>query len=238
MFEKKSPKLFQICSKKRLADLTQQLEIQLRNEIDQESDDYISNIDEEKYIEYLANKYSLKTPRLDFDNIEGTTGKKLILGERFPYDFRVRKGQSYEMSTIIYHIFCNGDIELLQYHSDIYYSHTPEVFIDDENICFEIVDFYNDLERVKTSAESTINDIKTVTSKLIEGVKRYNWELERKIQHIVEERKTKINNIVQVLGIPIKKRQNLPPSYEIPTSLTRKNISLKPQIADENRNIE
>ncbi len=158
MLEKNLPKFFQIASEKRLSDLTRQSEIQLVNEIDQESDDYLSNIEEEKYLEYLSNKYSLDTPELDFDNIEGTTGKKLIPAERFPYGFSVRSGQKYERPTIIYHISCSGNIQLLQYYSDIHYSNTPEVFIDDEGLCFEVVNFYNDLEKVKYSAQSTIND--------------------------------------------------------------------------------
>jgi hypothetical protein len=238
MLEKNLPKFFQIASEKRLSDLTRQSEIQLVNEIDQESDDYLSNIEEEKYLEYLSNKYSLDTPELDFDNIEGTTGKKLIPAERFPYGFSVRSGQKYERPTIIYHISCSGNIQLLQYYSDIHYSNTPEVFIDDEGLCFEVVNFYNDLEKVKYSAQSTINDIKMVSVELIEGIKKYNWGLERKIQRLIEERKTKINNIVQILGIPIKKRQNLPSSYEIPSPHSKKNISLKPQVVNNDGKVE
>lgn len=203
-----------------------------------ESDDYINNIDTEKYVEYLSNKYSLDTPELDFDSIEGANGKKLILGERFPYGFSVRKGQSYEIPTIIYHISCSGNTQLLQYYSDIHYSNTPEVFITDGYLCFEVINFFNDLEKVKYSAQSTINDIKMVVDKLIEGINRFNWGLKRNAHHIIEERKTKINNIVQILGIPIKKRQDLSPSYEIPTSQSKKTISLKPQVISNDGNVE
>ncbi len=221
-----------------LNELTRQLEDQVINEIDQESDDYLVNIEVEKYNEYLCNKYSLNTPELNFDKIEGTTGQKLVLAEHFPYDFNVRKGNSYERPTFIYYIPCSGDINLLQFYSDIHYSNTPLVFTDEDCLCFEVIDFYSDLERIKYQAQSTINDIKMVVAKLVEGIERYNWQLKNKIKNLIERRKDKIDSITQVLGIPIKKRSNLSSSYETPKSESKRNISLKPQLKTDGGNIE
>lgn len=77
-----------------------------------------------------------------------------------------------------------------------------------------------------------------VTAKLIEGINRYNWGLQTTAKRLIEERRTKIKNIVQILGIPIRKRKDLPSSYEIPTAQSKRNISLKPQLTDKNENIE
>src|SRR5215210_6480702 len=104
--DKKSPQFFVLCAGKRLAEYTRQSDINLETEIANESDDYISKIDEASFIEYLIGKYSIDIPYLDFEGMEATTGKRMVRGENFPYGFSVRKGQSYEIPTFIYYIPC------------------------------------------------------------------------------------------------------------------------------------
>lgn len=230
--------IFHICSKESIGIYIRDLSSAFKDEIDKESDDYINNIDEDKYVKFLLGKYSIAVPNLYFDIIEASTGKKIIPAEHFPHGFRVWKGEKYEKPTIIIHIPFTGNVELLCYHAGITYRNPPEVFIEDENLCFEIIDFYNDLQRVNNDCQVKINNIKTLSSEVIREINQYNYYLEEKIKTHIKERKTKIENIVQILGIPIKKRQNLSSSYEIPTNQTKRNISLKPQVTNETGNIE
>lgn len=152
--EEKSPKTFKICAQTRLAEYLRQRNMELVAQIDQESDDYINNVDEVGYIEYLVNEYSLDTPYLDFDSIEASTGKKLVPAEQFPYgQFDVRRGRSYQRGIVIYHIPSNGDVNLLPYYSDNYVvDNGPIGYIEDGCLCFQIIDFYDDLEKVKLFA--------------------------------------------------------------------------------------
>jgi len=233
-----SHKFFRICSKESIGIYIRDLSIALKNEIDQESDDYVNTVDEEKYIGYLVGKYSIPAPSLGFNNIEASTGRKIVASEDFPYGFITWKGEKYEKPTIIIHIPCEGDIELLHYNTGYGYQNTPEVYIEDGNLCFEIVDFHNDFKIINQYRQSVINDIKTIGSELVKEIARYNYSLESNIRGIISDRKTKIENIVQILGIPIKKRQDLSSSYEVPTSQSKRNISLKPQVTDNNGNIE
>lgn len=234
------PQKFKICAEKRLTELLRQQEAKLEAQIDQESDDYISNVDEEAYVKYLVDEYSLDTPYLDFDNISASTGKKLVPAEQFPYgQFNVRKGHSYQKGVVIFHIPCNGDVNLLPYYSDNFIvDNGPLGYIQDECLCFEIIDFYDDLTRVKQLSQPVISNIKTLASKLIREIKNYNYSLDWEVRRKIEERKNKIKNIVQVLGVPIRKRENLPASYAIPTHRSRKPISLKPQAAVQGGKIE
>lgn len=238
--DKSPPKIFKICAQKRLSEYSHQRDIKLAEQIDRESDDYINNVDEAVYIEHLVNEYSLDTPYLDFESIEASTGKKLVPAEQFPNgQFNVRRGQSYQRGTVIYHIPCSGDVNLLPYYSDNYVvSNGPVGYIEDEHLCFEVIDFYDDLERVKLFAQPVLNSIKTVSSKLIRETENYNYNLEIRIKHLLAERKKRIKDIVQVLGVPIKKRENLPSSYAAPTTRSRKTISLKPQVARQGSEIE
>jgi len=233
-------KSFQLCSEKKLSELTRELYSQFQNEIDQESDDYIVNVDEERFLEYLVGKYSINTPYLDFNNIKANTGKTIILGENFPYPMalNVQRGKKYERPTIIYYVPCTGDTNLLRYQTNTIYSPCPTVFIDDGCLCFDFVNFHNDLERIKNHAPRVINDIKTIHSNLIKEIENFNYNLRHNIRNKIQARKSTIESIIQILGVPIKKRSNLSDSYIIPDAQSKVNISLKPQISSENSGIE
>ncbi|MEJ7578320.1 MAG: hypothetical protein WKF74_15095 [Pyrinomonadaceae bacterium] len=237
---KHSPKYFKICAEKRLNEFLHQQDVKLEAQIDQESDDYINNVDEASYIKYLSDRYSLDTPYLDFDKREVSSGRKNVPAEDFPYgQFNVRSGRSYLMGVVTFHIPCSGDVNLLPYYSDNFLVHNgPIGYTEDNHLCFEITDFYDDLERVKLSSHSVINNIGTLSSGLIREIEEYNYGLERKIKRFIEERKKKISSIVQVLGVPIKKRENLSSSYAVPTPESRKFVSLKPQVVDHGNKIE
>lgn len=230
---------FKICAEKRLAKYLQQRDKELLEQIERESDDYISNVDEPRYIQYLVDEYSLDTPSLDFDNVEASTGKKLVPAEQFPGGFHVRRGESYLKGTVIYHIPCSGDVDLLEYYPDDFIvDYGPVGYIEDGHLCFEVIDFYDDLERLKPALKQQLNSIRTISSKLIQAVENYNYNLKYQVKQLLGERKRRINNIVQVLGVPIKRRENLPPSYTLPAPRSRKNISLKPQVSGHGGGVE
>lgn len=235
------PKMFKICADKRLNEYLRQQDNRLAAQIENETDDYINNVDEASYIKYLVDEYKLDTPYLDFDNKSASTGQTLVPSEHLQSygHFNVRRGQSYPRGTIIYHVPCSGDVSLLQYYTDNYVvERGPVGFVEDGCLCFEIIDIFDDLARVKNLAEGDIKSIRVLSSKLIGEVENYNYGLEWKIKHLLENRKQKINNIIQVLGVPIRKRENLSSSYSLPTPYSRNNISLKPQVTKQGGNIE
>lgn len=239
MNQMRAPATFSICAEKRLTEYTRSQDAKLQAQIDKESDDYISNVDEAEYIKYLVDEYSLDTPYLDFDNIKASSAKRLVRAEHFPGNFHVRRGESYPKGAIIYHIPSSGDANLLVYYPDTYVvSGGPEGYIEDNHLCFEIIDFYDDLAKVKLFAQPIINSIKTLSSNLIREINNYNYNLELNIRLLIGERKKRINNIVQVLGVPIKKRENLPSTYTVRTPHTRKNLSLKPQVVSQGNKVE
>lgn len=228
-----SPTQFKICAEKRLAEYLRERNAKLETEIDREFDDYINNVDEQAYVNYLVKEYWLDTPYLDFSNITASTSKKRVAAEDFPpFPFNIRPGHSYEKGVVVFHIPCGGDVNLLPYYTDGYVvDHGPLGFIQDGCLCFEVIDFFDDMARVKQSAQGTIQNISTLASRLIGEIENHNHILEWKIRRTIEERKNKIKNLVQVLGVPIRKRERLSTSYDVPNLTSRKNISLKPEAA-------
>ncbi|PYS69937.1 MAG: hypothetical protein DMF69_15245, partial [Acidobacteria bacterium] len=94
----------------------------------------------------------------------------------------------------------------------------PSGFVQDGELCFEIINFYQDIARVKRTSESIIRDIKTLTAKLVEELEKYNDSLRWSTRQRLKDRKKKLNDIVQVLGVPLKKSR--PPAI-IPAQLTQ-----------------
>jgi len=84
------------------------------------------------------------------------------------------------------------------------------------------------LAQIKQAAQATLNKIQPKYQKLIQKIADYNYSLRGSIEHTLEARKQRIESIVKVLGVPIKKQTNLPTSYDIPTPPKVKTIAVKP----------
>jgi hypothetical protein len=78
-------------------------------------------------------------------------------------------------------------------------------FIEGCDLSFEIINFYEDYDRVRKGRDSVVSNIKTVTSKLITELEQYNYNLQWSIGQKLQDRKRKIQDITQVLGVPIRK---------------------------------
>lgn len=230
------PTRFVLCSKANLSELTSSLFRAVEKEIDTELDDYIVGVDLSEYSQYLLNKYSLYMPTLDYEKVEASNSRRKIPAERFPFNHIVERGKSYERPTIIFHIPFQGDEKLFHYHTGVIYG-APEVFVSDGCLCLELVDFNNDLERIGQDRQTCELHIKRALNPLEAAVDQFNYSLAHNIENRLRIRKQKIEDIVRVLGVPIKRRENLTGSYTIPSMIdVKKNISLKPFANEEQGN--
>lgn len=228
----KTPEWFTIFGEKPLSEFLSVQNRKLQSVIQQESDDYISNINEEEFVSFLVEQLSIIPPVLDFNNVSGSSTTRLIPAERFPSGFDVCRGNSYPKDVFIYHIPYDGDIQLLQYDPEVYIDDLNNVrgYIQDAHLCFEIIAFYNDFSQIKQNAQSRLNKIQEKYSQLISKVFDYNYTLKWNVERIIEDRKQRIDTIVKILGVPIKKQENLPQTYEIPTPQRTKHLAIKPQV--------
>lgn len=199
-----SSSLFKICSERRLAEYLRMQDSKLETCIDRDSVNGLSNINDPMYIQELVARYSLAVPYLHFDNIAALPIKRLIPADRFPPNFDVSPGHGYEKQVVIFHIRCSGDPSLLMYYSDDFIAEGgPSGFIRDDCLCFEIINFFDDLERVKKIKERIINEIKTLSGKLIEKIESYNQTLQWKVHSLMEERSHKLSKLSEILGTSI-----------------------------------
>ena len=196
-------------------------ERKIRSQIEKESEDYILNVNEIEYIDYLVSEFSIDIPTIDFEGVYITDYERKFSVKDFP------------RQVIIYHLPCTCDPQLFGYTPDTYIRWTVDVFIEDRSLCFEIINVDKNAWKIKQEAGQIIDNIKTQLGYFTQQIESYNVQLRKMIERIFRERKQIFLDNYQVLAsldVPIKKREDLPQTYAIPTPQTRKSIIDKPEV--------
>src|ERR1051326_7244577 len=92
----------------------------LRKEVETANKDYLLQVNDTEYIDYLVNKYKFRTLKLDFDKIAVSYADEMVEGKRFPQGFAAQfhPNQKFPVQVITYHIPYLGDTELLKLSVD------------------------------------------------------------------------------------------------------------------------
>ena len=203
--------------------------------IKNKSEDYILNVNETEYVNSLVGEYSVSPINIDFGDVSVTDYEKQIPAEDFPRNFYVRPGESYPKLAVIYHLPYTGNVYLLECYPSTRILFTTEVFLDNQCLCFEVVSLTENIEEIKGKAEQILDDLKTQHGYLVSEVDRFNDSLPTVVKQLFQERRQRLlkkNEKVASLGVPIKKRENLPKTYDIPTPEFRKSVNVEPQVTE------
>lgn len=193
----------------------------IRSCIEKESEDYILNVNEIEYINYLVDKFTIDIPSIDFAGVCVTH-----------YEKRFSSRDSLKQ-VIVYHLPCTGNIDLLRYSPDPRLVWTTSVYMKDQCLCFEIVRLGNDEQEIERDAHDTMKYLETQLSHLTHQIKDYNTRLHETIEKMFRARKQGFldnNRILASLNVPIKKREDLPQTYAVPTPEIRKRITPQPVV--------
>lgn len=200
---------------------------ELQDKIYKETPQYLLNINDQEYLNYLESSYSVDTLIIRFDQVSVSSREELIAAEYFPNFFGVRRGKSYPKQVITYHIPFSGNHELLRCIPSTRILWTREVYIEDRCICFDIIDFYGDGDRVKQEANNILSSIKTQVGHLVTEVENYNKGLRDQANGTLSTRRKQLT-VLASLGVPIRKSDNVPETFAVPT--VRKKVVTKPTI--------
>lgn len=202
-----------------------------------EKENYILNVNEADYIKHLESNNLLEIPDLFFDKVYVDSYEKEIPSRHFPRSFSVRESKSYSKPVIVYHIpFSGNTSEFFQYKpSSGWIMWSTDTFIQDNALCFEIVQFYDDPEKIKKEAEEIIDKIKRNYLCLKKHCENFNQELSSFIKEgldQIKEKHSSKSDFMAALGVPIKKKEDTPKTFSVPAPKTREKITVKP-IASE-----
>jgi len=208
---------------------------EIKHRIENESEEYILNVGEEQYIEYLANEFLLDIPEIHLDKVYVDTYEKEIPGSYFPMEFMITNPhKTFKKDIIVYHIPYSGSIDLLKFRPSTWSTmsgYEIQINRQSKTIVLEYINFYNDAEKIKREFDNSVRHILTSYEYLKRDIEAYNNGLEGYIRSTIIARRQQINrkrNFLSSLGVPIKKRENTPQTFAIPKPKLREKISIKP----------
>lgn len=219
---------------------TNQLEYLLKQEVSKRiqslKDDYVLNVSEIEYVNYLTEEMRIECPEVQFENCSVETRRVLMPNEYLPMFIKFSCHEDLERTVYRLCIPLSGDKEVLRYlpsqfllsgsghfcfdHNEIYVD-IPDVNGNGENVAREIQTYKNDLERM-------IGFLKT-------DIERINKSISIYIPKVFKNRKEKIlkeQQVIANLGIPIKSKAETNKTYSIPT--VERRIE-KPMVCDHRK---
>lgn len=212
---------------------------EIQRTIDQESENYILNVNETEYIDHLVQKHRLEPPLVLFDECFADSYEADIPAERFPMTFHVRAGEKYKRQIIQYFIPVSGQISLMNYSpssSITLGGGGANFYIQSESLVTEIINLYNDPAKIKSEYENEVRGLNRNYGTLIKDIEEYNSRLKPTIKHLFDTRKKNVlskNDLMAALGVPLKKRDNTSNTYSIPRPQTREKITIKPTVNEQ-----
>lgn len=216
---------------------------EILNEIQYKGDNYILNVSENEFAEYLTQNRKIDFPELHFENVFIDKYEKEIPAESFPGAFNVYSGKKYTRDVIIYHIPYSGDINILSNKAVSGYSlsGSTTVGVDNKSITVEIINFYNDPEKIKTSFAEQKRYILSDYDFIQKDCNRFNNELLDFALKNIQDRKNKTlqtNNLMASLGVPLKKNKDVSTTFSVPKPELRKKIKIEPKVYEDGFNPE
>lgn len=186
---------------------------EIYNEIRSKTDNYILQVDEKDFIDYLVDKYSFNLLTFHFD----------------------KESIEEKNNTITYYLPFEGDEELLKYRPNRHLLWIKQTFIQEGCVCFNI-DYINDSERIIHEIDTIKNNIKEQYINLEKEVKGYNSSLPERITSYFKSYKNEIiqkNNNIASIGIPLRRKNNAQ-TYAVSTPKKKKIIHIEPKITENN----
>lgn len=211
------------------------------SEIESTSENYILTVSEEQYSEYLTNKYSVELPEIHFSEVYADHYEKEVFAEDFPNGFHVYPGEKYKKQVIQFFVPISGNPEVLKYFPGINSitigGGITNFEVENSNLKLEVIDFYNDPNKVKQFFDENVNNSHRKYDDLISDLKMFNSSLSSHITGKIRERKTKFlqkNEFMSSLGVPLKKKFDTSETFSVPKPHLRTKINIiKPSISNE-----
>lgn len=192
--------------------------------INSQPDDYVLNVNKEEYISHIISEYTITPLEIHIDQLSASTYEAQIPSEHHPNSYNVHSGKSYPKDVIKYHLPFTGDTKLLKVRASSYTMSPPRITIENGCICFEIVNFNLEPQRIKQQAESTVNSITSQNNNTTKDLNVFNAQVEGIANQTFDARKEQLlkkNDLMSSLGVPLCKASDTPNTFSVPTRRTK-----------------
>jgi hypothetical protein len=210
----------------------------VKKEIENFERDYLLNASEGDLIKYLSDKYFLDPPTLCEDDICVHDQSEADIDvsrdpDRIIFN-RSRPVYVKEVSITIAIPF-DGDGELFNYRPSTFSLNPPRAEINGQEVHLIYQKAEHDAEKLKEIYTRDVGNIKQHLSWIKRDVENFNKSLEELIRGIIKQRKEKLLKdlgLVGKLGIPIRRRNDIPKTYSVP-EIRRKPKIERPKITEK-----
>jgi hypothetical protein len=206
----------------------------LQNEIDAEDEDYILNVSETDYVSHLGEKYAFNAPVLDVDGIYVDDRRQLEIDVRD--DPRYIGGRLKALS-ITFAVPYTGDADFFSYQPNPHLMYDFEAQIGKRHVRFEWRGGVGEsTERIESGYKRTLQAIATELERLKSQADNWNAGLEDRVLQLLAQRRERIlsdRDVVESLGIPIRKRDGEAMTYAVPDVKRKITIRAKPTTTRE-----
>jgi len=221
-----------------LSDFLEQRKQALKKEIEGYDANYILNVSEEDFCQYLISKYVLEIPSIREDEIYVYDTREVDIDvSKDPRRFISDRSRPFYIkgTRVTIAIPFEGDENLFQYKPSTYTLNPPRGRIvgQEVHLIYEMVE--HDPEKLKQMYKQDLDEIKRYLEWVRRDVGGFNNQLESLVRQSVAQRKKKLLDdlgLVSALGIPIKRRDDLPRTYAIPSIRKKPRIEL-PKVTGE-----
>ncbi|MGG2953388.1 hypothetical protein [Geobacillus stearothermophilus] len=208
-----------------------QRENKMKETIYNAKEDYILNVNEIEYIEYLYQEFSLEPITFYFDHAYAEAVEKNVqVNDRF-FGISTQRKVVY-----IYHIPFTGTSDLLKLRPSTFTLWTEMVRMVNNEITFEIIDYNSNIDQVNNEYSRKVQYLQNNSMNSRKEVKAFNQTLKGKIQTQFSARKQELLNRrkqMAALSVPIKKSSEVPQTFSIPVPQMKKKIRTLPTVMEK-----
>ena len=180
----------------------------IKAEIEQQSEEYLLNVNEDEFIEYLVSKYIIDDLDILWDKSSYTEEEKVV-EVRDVFDRRYIK---VKRPVITLEIPFVGNKELLRYVPSTWILWTREVRILNNSICLEVIVSDGNMEKVNDEYDNFMITASKQLSNVKNDVYGFNDNLKNVIESTFKKRKCYLlqkRESLTKINLPLKKKDNV-----------------------------
>ncbi len=206
-----------------LSDFLGQRKAASKKEIENSDSNYVLNVSEQDFCQYVISKYCLKPPAIYESKINAypPAEVKIDVSQDLSRHISDRSRPFYLKGvSVTIAVPFDGNGELFQYKPSEFTYNPPrgEIAGQEIRLIYESVEY--DVEKLKQEYTRELAEIRQFLEWIKKDIETFNDWLESSVRQMVTQRKKKLLNdqgLVSALGIPIRSRNDLPRTYTVPT---------------------
>jgi hypothetical protein len=223
-----------IFAEQTLDELLAGLETRVHRDICGREEQYILNVNEAQYVQYLVSEYQVEPLRIDFDAVSVSESKRFVCAADHPPNFSFHFSNGAERLVLTFHIPLSGSLDLLRCQPSHHIVWSEEVVVRGNELQYEMICFRQDKEDVGREFDGFKGRVLKQLEYVNTEVGQYNANLQKLAENVLTQRREELlkkNDFVASLGVPLRSSKNVPTTFSVPVNTPKKILAAAPKVA-------